>query len=219
MVRDRLPPRSTGRFIELGSGPGFARELIPEMELSDVVKAPFHDLEVDAQRLPFAAGEIGALVLFDVLHHLPRPGQLFAEATRVLARGGRLILCEPYVSTLSYPIYKFLHEERCDFGVDPFGDRDDASRPEGRDPFDGNQAIPSMLLGPRRVDLQIRFPQLALTDLQRLAGPSYPASGGFSRRALLPMALFRALLAIEDRLPEVAFRLLGFRLLAVFERQ
>jgi hypothetical protein len=32
------------------------------------------------------------------------------------------------------------------------------------------------------------------------------------------MALWRVLLALEDRLPAVAYRLIGFRLLAVMER-
>ena len=213
-VRARLPERSCGRFVELGSGPGFAREVIPDLELSDVVRAPWHDHEIDAEALPFAAGSVGALVLFDVLHHLPRPAGFLAEAVRVLAPGGRLIMCEPYLSPLSFPVYRFLHEERCDLGVDPLGETDAS----GADPFDGNQAIPSLLLGRHRAALQARFPSLRLIELRRLAGPSYPASGGFSRGPLLPGPLWRALLAVEDCLPEVAFRLLGFRLLAVWER-
>ncbi|HEY0710712.1 MAG TPA: class I SAM-dependent methyltransferase [Polyangia bacterium] len=214
-VRRRLPDRSLGRWIELGSGPGFARDVIPELELSDVVRAPWHDHEVDAEALPFAAGSVGALVLFDVLHHLPRPAVFLAEATRVLVRGGRLVLCEPYVSPLSYPIYRFFHEERCDLGVDPLGD----ARTSGSDPFDGNQAIPSLLLGRHRRALAQRFPELELVEVTRLAGPSYPASGGFSRRPLLPLPIWRALQSFEDRLPRAVFRLLGFRVLAVLQRR
>jgi hypothetical protein len=57
-----------------------------------------------------------------------------------------------------------------------------------------------------------------LLRLERLAGPSYPASGGFSRGPLLPQVLWKALLAVEDRLPPVVFRAIGFRMLAVLER-
>jgi SAM-dependent methyltransferase len=213
-VRARLPARALGRWVELGSGPGFAREVIPELELSDIVRAPWHDLEVDAEALPFGAGELGALVLFDVLHHLPRPARLLAETVRVLRPGGRLVLCEPYVSALSFPIYRFLHEERCELGVDPLGDL----AISGHDPFDGNQAVPSLLLGRYRRQLEQRFPELRVVEVRRLAGPSYPASGGFSRKPLLPMTLWRGLVAIERWLPEAAFRVLGFRLLAVLER-
>jgi SAM-dependent methyltransferase len=199
--------------VEIGSGPGFAREFIPGLELTDVVQADWHDRQIDAGALPFADASVGALVLFDVLHHLRSPARFLAEATRVLAPGGRVVLCEPYVSPLSFPIYRFLHEEGCDLSVDPLAD---VVAP-GDDPFEGNQAVPTRLFGRHRAELARRFPQLQLIKVERLAGPAYPASGGFSGRPL-PGPIFRALLAIEDRLPAIAFRLIGFRLLAVMER-
>lgn len=213
LIRERLPPATLGPWVELGSGPGFAAEVIPEMLLTDVVQAPWHARQVAAEQLPFGDGEVGALVLFDVLHHLARPASFLAEAARVLPRGGRVVMCEPFVSPLSFPLYRFFHEERCDFGVDPYGDPD-----KGGDPFDGNQAVPTLLLDRGRDQLLARFPAFRLVEFLRLAGPAYPASGGFSRRSL-PGWLWRPLLALEDRLPEVAFRLIGFRLLAVLERR
>ena len=214
-MRAELPDRALGRWIEIGSGPGLARELIPELELSDVVQAPWHAHQLAAESLPFGDGQVGALVLFDVLHHLRSPAAFLTEATRVLAPGGRVVLCEPYVSPLSFPVYRFLHEEGCDLSVDPLADSVAATA--GDDPFEGNQAIPTRLFGRHRAELARRFPLLPLVKLEHLAGPAYPASGGFSGRPL-PGPLFRALLAIEDRLPAVAFRLIGFRLLAVLQR-
>src|SRR6266478_3376340 len=97
-IRRELPAPSLGPWWELGSGPGFARQFIPELSLSDLVAAPWHDREIAADALPFGDDQIGALVLFDVLHHLPSPARFFAEAARVLRVGGRVVLCEPYVS-------------------------------------------------------------------------------------------------------------------------
>ena len=51
------------------------------------MRAPWHDREVSAEALPFADGSVGALVLFDVLHHLPSPRRFFDEAARVLRAG------------------------------------------------------------------------------------------------------------------------------------
>src|SRR2546421_3344430 len=167
-VRAALPPAALGPWVELGSGPGLARDFVPEMALTDLVAAPWHDRQAAAQALPFADASLGALVLFDVLHHLPAPARFFAEATRVLRPGGRVVACEPYVSPLSYPIYRFLHEEGLVMDVDPLAEVPGA----GRDPFDANQAIPTLLFA-RRPAALARFPALRLTRLERLAGPSY----------------------------------------------
>lgn len=209
----RALPGGVGPFVEIGSGPGFAREFIPEMQLTDVVKAPWHDCAADAEALPYDDGSLGGLVLFDVLHHLPSPARFFSEASRTLRPGGRVVLCEPYVSWLSYPIYRWFHEERLQMGDDPW-----TPAVVSDDPFDANQAIPTLLFERRAAQLAERFPSLRLVRFERLAGPSYPASGGFSRGPLLPLPIWKLLVAVEDRLPQAAFRWLGFRLLAVVER-
>ncbi|HVY36384.1 MAG TPA: methyltransferase domain-containing protein [Polyangia bacterium] len=210
-----LPAPALGPRVELGSGPGFARSFIPDLQLTDIVQAPWHDREVSADALPFAERSLGALVLFDVLHHLPQPRRFFHEAVRVLVPGGRIVMCEPHVSLLSYPVYKLFHEEPLDLSVDPL---DPAGAVEGRDPFDSNQAIPSLLFGRDAARFAAELPELRLLRLERLSGLSYPASGGFSRRPLLPQGLWSALHRLESRLPPAAFRVLGFRLLAVVER-
>jgi SAM-dependent methyltransferase len=214
-VAAALPPPSLGPRVELGSGPGFARHFIPDLQLTDVVGAPWHDRECSADALPFSDRSVGALVLFDVLHHLSAPRAFFAEATRVLAPGGRLVLCEPYVSPLSYPIYRWFHEEPLDMGVDPLA----THGADDRDPFDSNQAIPTLLFGRARAAFTAAFPALAVKTVARLAGPSYPASGGFSRGALVPWRLWSALHRLEARLPESLLRLLAFRMLVVLEKR
>ncbi len=152
-------------------------------------------------------------MLFDVLHHLPAPRAFFAEAIRVLRPGGRVVLCEPYVSPLSYPIYKWFHEEPMDLGVDPL-----ASHTGERDPFDSNQAIPTLLFDRGRALFAAAFPALAVRSVVELAGPSYPASGGFSRAPLLPWSLWSKLRAVEALLPESVMRWFAFRMLIVVER-
>jgi SAM-dependent methyltransferase len=220
-----LPPPELGPRIELGSGPGFARGFIPGLELTDVVAAPWHDRELSADAIGGADGSIGALVLFDVLHHLSSPRRFFAEAVRVLRPSGRIVMCEPLISPLSYPVYKFLHEEPVDLSVDPLSPLSKEASVDGpgarlaeKDPFDSNQAIPTVLFGRGRAAFEQAFPALKIISVERLAGPSYPASGGFSRRALLPGVMWRAVHRLEQRLPPSVFRLIGFRLLAVIER-
>src|SRR5215471_9855417 len=76
--------------VEIGSGPGFFKEYCPHLISTDVVQSVYIDVVSDACLLPFRSDTVGALVMVDVLHHLPRPLEFMAEATRVLRPGGRL---------------------------------------------------------------------------------------------------------------------------------
>jgi SAM-dependent methyltransferase len=214
-IADALPAPSVGPRVEIGSGPGFARQFIPDLELTDLVRAPWHDRELDAQALAYDDASLGAIVLFDVLHHLPSPRRFFAEVVRVLRPGGRLVMCEPYIGLVSYPVYKLLHVEPLVLGVDPLADQTSA---DARDPFDSNQAIPTLLFGSGRGAFEAAFPALAIRRVEHLAGLSYSASGGFSRRPILPMRFWSALHRLEARLPAVVQRWTAFRMLVVVER-
>jgi SAM-dependent methyltransferase len=215
-IADALPAPALGPWVEIGSGPGLARRFIPDLELTDLVRAPWHDREVNAEALPFGPASLGALVLLDVLHHLPNPRRFFAEAVRVLRPGGRIVLCEPYMSPVSYPIYKLFHIESLDMRADPLAPA--ATNGSSRDPFESNQAIPTALFGRSRRAFEEAFPELRIQGVERLAGLSYPASGGFSRGPMLPLRLWAALRDLEARYPVPLMRVFAFRLFAVVER-
>ena len=219
-VRALLPDAALGPFVELGSGPGFARSFIPDLLLTDVVRAPWHDRQMDAGALPFADRTLGAIVLFDVLHHLSSPATFFEEASRALAVGGRVVMCEPYVSPLSFPVYKLFHDEPVRMTADPLADLPVPAQDQEKDPFDSNQAIPTLLFdrGGGAAALARRFPLLKIVTIERLAGASYPSSGGFRRGPLLPLPLWRGLYRAESRLPWWAFRLIGFRILVALQK-
>lgn len=216
------PARSLGPTVEIGSGPGFAKDFLDDVILTDVVAAPWLGLAAAAEALPFGNASVGALILFDVLHHLPSPADFFAEAERVLQPGGRILICDPYISPLSFPVYAWLHEEGVDFSRDPFSpfaasQENSGARGAAKDPFAGNQAVATQLFFRQLPRFQRRFPNLRVVVRERLAGPTYPATGGFARRALLPRYVLQRLLRWEGRWPAAAFRWLGFRTLVVLE--
>ena len=111
--------------LEIGAGPGFLRDHARRTRAdlqwvaTDIIGAPWIDVAADGSRLPFADRTFGAVLCLDLVHHLARPREFFAEASRVLRPGGRLAAVEPWVSPLSYPIYRWTHEEGCDLGIDP----------------------------------------------------------------------------------------------------
>ena len=196
-------------LVELGSGPGFFKELHPELVATDIVRTPYIDVQSDAGALPFGDARVGALLMLDVLHHLPRPLRFLSEAQRVLAPGGRLVMIEPWITPASYLIYRLFHHEDCHFGVDieaPFGRSSKAA-------FVGNATIPYELLKQRE-----RIPSgLRVARCEPFVGLPYLATFGFKSRFALPRAL-AAMGRVGEKLLSPLRGVIATRALIVLER-
>ena len=200
-----------GPTIEVGSGIGQLRGFVPRLVTTDVEATPWAERVVDAEALPYGDGELSNIVMLDVFHHLPRPAVFLDEATRALAPGGRVVMLEPYVSPLSGVAYR-LHHERLELHADGFAESDSP------DPLDANLAQTTLAFFRQRGEYERRWSQLPIVDERLLSIFVYPLSGGFTRRPLLPNALYRPLTAVERALSPV-LRLAAFRCLVVLERQ
>jgi len=107
LIDERVP----GRVVEIGSGIGNLKSRLPRALATDLFLNPWLDLVCDGYELPFRDGSVSHLVLFDVFHHLEAPNAFMREARRVLAKSGRLIVFEPFMSVCSLPVYGLLHHE------------------------------------------------------------------------------------------------------------
>ena len=169
----------------------------------------------DANHLPFPDRYFANLVLFDVLHHLPRPVGFFTEAERVLQSGGRLVLMEPAITPVSRIFYTFLHPEPVVWDCDPL---DETALLSGPAPLDANQAVPSLLFGRHRNRFEQRFPSLKVLTVRKTGLFAYPLSGGFRRWSLIPGWAAAALMRVEPVLEPVLGPVMAFRLHVVVER-
>ena len=106
-----IDPSVPGPVVELGSGLGRIKEVIPHCVTTDLFPNPWLDRRENCYQLSFAAGAVSHLLLFDVWHHLRYPGTALQEFHRVLAPGGRLILFEPAASWVGRLVYHFFHHE------------------------------------------------------------------------------------------------------------
>jgi SAM-dependent methyltransferase len=203
-----------GRTLELGGGSGNLSGLLPEAITSDIVFEPWLDAVMDAHAIPFKEESLDNIILFDVLHHLAAPAVFFHEVERVLRPKGRAIMMEPYVSWLSYPVYRFLHAEGMKWNTDPFLGQSS----EGKEPFEGNQAIPTLLFEKYREKLFMLFSRLNVIREQKLDSLIYPLSGGFHQPSLCPLFLWRFLEGLE-RLLNPLGSFLAFRLFIVLEKR
>jgi SAM-dependent methyltransferase len=205
--RARVP----GRTIELGSGIGRLREAVPDLATTDVEVTPWADAVVDAGALPYGDDELANVFMVDVFHHLSRPAAFLDEARRALAPGGRVVMLEPYFSPVSTLGYR-LHHEPADLAADGFAES------ASTDPLDANQAQTTLAFFRQRAEYERRWPELPIAETRLLALFVYPLSGGFSRRQLIPTALYRPLSAVE-RVLSPLLPLAATRCLVVLERR
>ena len=211
VIREALIP---GRTLELGGGSGNLTEFLPEAITSDVVFAPWLDAVMDAHAIPFKKESLDNIVLFDVLHHLAAPAVFFHEVERVLKPEGRAVLMEPYVSWLSHPVYRFLHAEGMTWDKDPFVDQS----LERKEPFEGNQAVPTLIFQKQKERFSEIFPRLRIIRQKTMDIFLYPLSGGFHNPSFCPLFLWRPLEMLE-RVLRPFNRFLAFRLFVVLEKQ
>ena len=205
-----------GTTLEIGGGSGNLAERLPDVLASDIQYAPWLSLVADAQRLPFADGALGNIVMLDVLHHLEYPLAFFTEAERVLRPGGRVVMVEPAITPGSTLFYRFIHQEPVDMSQDPLAAG--AVRPD-RDPYESNQAIPTLLATRHRDRFHRALPRLRIAGVQWFSFAVYPLSGGFKSWSLVDAAAARIGLKLERYLEPVLGRIFGFRIMIVVEKR
>jgi len=204
-----------GATIEIGGGIGNFKQSRDDVIATDVQFAPWLDAVVDAQCLPFAPCSVANIVMIDVLHHLEFPLVFFREAQRVLRPSGRLIMVEPAITWGSTLFYRLMHHEPVRMSADILGD----GRPNpGRDPYDANQAVPTLLVTRERERFHHLFPQLRIAQVDWFAIAVYALSGGFKSWSLISERFARRLLQFERSVEPVVGRLGGFRMMLTIEK-
>jgi SAM-dependent methyltransferase len=207
-----------GRTLEIGGGSGNLKSFAPDVVSTDILPVGWLDAICDAHRLPFATNSFNNIVMFDVLHHLERPRLFFAEAARVLAPGGRVVMLEPAITPVSHIFYANFHPEPVDMTEDPLAD---GALDPHRDPYDSNQGIPTLLFGnaARRAVFEERCPDFSVESCAHLALAAYPLSGGFRSWSLIPAWMVAPLTALEALATPILGRLMAFRMLVVLTRR
>jgi SAM-dependent methyltransferase len=214
---DRLAPECRpGTTIEIGGGIGNLKQRLGDVVVTDVQFAPWLDCVADAQRLPFAAGIAANIVMVDVLHHLEFPAVFFREAARVLRPGGRVLMVEPAITYGSTVFYRLFHHEPVRTSADALADGTPDPR---RDPYDSNQAIPTILVTRERDRFHAQFPELRLVRVDWFGLAAYPLSGGFKTWSLLTAGMARHLLRFERAVEPLIGRLGAFRVMIVIEKK
>lgn len=166
-------------IVELGSGGGFIKEIIPQTITSDIVKGPGIDKVFYVEKMPFRKNSVGTFVMFDVLHHIKNPEIAIREMQRCLKKEGKIIMIEPYCSFWGGLIYKYLHHER----FDPTANWQ--IKGTGR-MSNANTALPWIIFVRDRNMFEEKFPNLKILKLSPHTPLAYLISGGLTKYQFLP---------------------------------
>ena len=210
-IAAHIDPSVTGRIVELGSGIGNIRDVIPACVRTDLFANPWIDQVENAYQLTFGDGEVSHLILFDVFHHLQHPRTALRECRRVLAGRGRVIIFDPYVSLTGRLVYGPLHHEPIGSDRPIVADAPAVFDPHRHDYYaaQGNAT---------RVFWKGHAPEILegweVVARERLGAWAYALTGGYSKPQLYPAALY-PLVSGVDRVAEMMPQLFALRALIV----
>ena len=193
LLRDKV---GTSRdILEIGSGAGFLKDVLPSVTTSEVFVVSNVDRVEDACRLSYPDASLDGIVMVDVFHHIPDARAFLSEACRVLRNGGMIVMIEPWLTRWSSCIYRRLHHE-------PFDPKAiDWSLPGGGGPLsNANGALPWIVFERDKRVFESEFPELSIVKVQPLMPLSYLASGGVGTQLTLPRGLFRWIRLVEKRI-------------------
>jgi len=187
-------PQGNGAILELGCGGGYLKEMRPEIIASEVFPTPRADIVLDGTLLPFAANSLKAVLLVDVLHHIPEPAAFLREARRCVRPGGACLMIEPWNTVWARWVYRHLHHE-------PFEPQGGWTIPSSGPLSGANGALPWILFERDRDIFREQFPEWRIAGIRPLMPIVYLASGGVSMRSLLPSWAYRVLRGAERLVP------------------
>ncbi len=214
LIADGLRSLPNDTIVECGSGIGNLKSVIPNAIATDLFPNPWIDQTENVFRLSFQSNSIGALILFDVLHHLEYPGAALAEIHRVLAPGARLVIFEPAMGLLGRIAFGLFYHEPLGLG-----ERITWDAPAGFDPSrlgyyaaQGNAWRVFV-----RGEFRERLNDWSIREVRCLPALTYLCAGGFRGPQLAPQWLVPGLRML-DRGLDFFPSFFASRLLVILEK-
>jgi SAM-dependent methyltransferase len=203
-----------GSILELGSGMGSIKEVIPDCVTTDLFPNPWLDRQENAYQLTATDGSVSNLILFDVWHHLRYPATALAEFRRVLAPGGRVIIFDPAISWTGRIVYGLFHHEPVGMALPITWDAPLGFSPGDADYF-AAQGSATRVFWRREAPERLRG--WDLVSVEPMPSFAYFATGGFSGPQLGGSAVFK-LWRLLDRAAAPLPGVFAARLLVVLRR-
>ena len=186
------------RVLEIGSGMSPIKRFHPSVMTSDVLRLDYLDHVFDCHAIDTFDGipdrSLDMMIMTNVLHHLKAPVEFLLKARAKMKPGGTVVIVEPYFSTVSRFIYKYLHYEPTDFSVGA-PELDERAGPLSA----ANQALPYLVFfSDRGWDRPLRAAyEFDVREAGYFTGLSYFLTGGIHHRFPIALRIYRGLHAFD----------------------
>jgi len=182
MIASQLSNLPDGRIVELGSGIGSIKDVIPHCITTDMFPTPWSDQVENAYQLSFQDETVSDLILVDVFHHLQFPGTALSEFYRVLRPGGKVIMLEPSIGALGLLVFGLLHQEGLRFNGKIEWNAPHGQSLENPEYYTSQGNATRIFLGESYTEQLKAWKNIEVTRLSALV---YLASGGYTKPQLL----------------------------------
>jgi SAM-dependent methyltransferase len=212
LIASQLNQKIEGKIVELGSGIGNMKMVVPNVICTDIFNNPWIDQVENAYKLSFENESVSNLILFDVFHHLEFPGTALNEFRRVLMKGGRVIIFDPYISLLGLIVYGLFHHEPIGLKqqINWFAKEDQTNN------YYAAQGNATRIFGSKKYSDKLT--DWEIIKVKNLSAISYVLSGGYSRRQLYPYKLL-PFVKFVDKIFGWFPLLFGTRIMVVLEKK
>lgn len=200
-------------ILEVGAGAAISNIFVSRnIVRTDIL--PFNEFNVlgncAMERLPFKDSSFDAVLAFDSIHHSEQPSKAIIELLRVIRKGGKIILVEPFVSPLSYLPYKIFHHEDTSWDFKEQGSIELSLR--NLNPETGDQGVSRFIINQLSNWRTTNFSKLTVSTTY-LSPLSFFATGGVSRPLNTPKIIVNSLIQVEKLIPNFIMRFLASRVI------
>lgn len=208
----------SGSALELGSGIGKIKDVMPNVTTSDIQQTRFVDRVVSAYDIEATAQKWDTIILTDVLHHLRYPFDFLKSASASLTEQGKIIICDPAATYWGRFMYGLFHHEPITLNhvQPPFRfDADAASELFAN----GAMAYGMFCKHQEKTGGMLEALSLEVTEIHFRDYVAYFTTGGFSKPSLISPSRLSLLLKWESILPQWLGRRFALRMFVILRKK